>query len=81
MIKSPNDRPSAADLLTEPLISGYVKTIIQRSLESARTPEKMSSLINSLAALGDIIDEDTFGEYDEKSTLKGTPGSTLRSSS
>ena len=54
--------------------------IIQKSLECARTPDKMSALINSLASLGEIIDEDSFGEYDEKSTLKATPGSSARSS-
>jgi hypothetical protein len=54
--------------------------IIQKSLESARTPEKMASLIYSLASLGELIDEDSFGEYDDKSTLKATPGSSARSS-
>ena len=54
--------------------------IIHKSLECARTPDKMASLIYSLASLGELIDEDCFGEFDDKSTLKATPGSTTRSS-
>ena len=54
--------------------------IIQKSLECARTPDKMASLIYSLASLNDLIDEDSFGEYDDKSTLKATPSSSARNS-
>ena len=44
-----------------------------------KTPVKMAALINALASLEDIIEDDSFGEYDEKSTLKPTPRSSLRS--
>ena len=39
----------------------------------------MAALINALSCLDHIIEDDAFGEYDEKSTLKPTPRSSLRS--
>lgn len=39
----------------------------------------MAALINSLAALDDILDEEVFGEYDDKSTLKGSSRSSIKS--
>ena len=55
------------------------KNLINRVCESPKTPEKMAALINALSCLDHIIEDDAFGEYDEKSTLKPTPRSSLRS--
>ncbi|CAF0709863.1 unnamed protein product [Brachionus calyciflorus] len=77
--KSPSLRPGADELLCEPLVSNYVKNLIESSLNCSNTPDKMEALINSLAALNDILDDDVFGQFDDKSTLKGTTNSTLRS--
>lgn len=79
LTKIAKERPTAGELLCEPLISNYVKGIIEKSLDCARTSTKMAALINSLAPLSEIIDDDAFGEYDDKSTLRGTPKGTLRS--
>jgi hypothetical protein len=79
LTKSAKERPTAGELLCEPIIADYVKNIIQKSVECAKTPTKMSALINSLAPLSEIIDEEAFGEFEDKSTLRPTPKSTLRS--
>ena len=55
----------------------FLKNLIARSLDCAKAPEKMAALINSLSCLGEIIDDDAFGEYDDMSTLKGTPRGTF----
>jgi hypothetical protein len=78
--KTPSERPSASDILNEPLIGNHVKSLIHRVCETSNTAPKMAALINSLASLGDMIDEEAYyGEYDDRSTLKPTPRSSLRS--
>lgn len=77
--KSAADRPSAGELLCEPLIANYVKSIIEKSVQCSNTPTKMGALINALAPLSDIIDDQIFGDFDDKSTLRATPKSTMRS--
>jgi hypothetical protein len=53
--------------------------IIQRSVENAKSPKRMAALINSLASLNEIIDDEVFGEFDNLSTIKSTPRNSLRS--
>jgi hypothetical protein len=55
--------------------------IIEKAVSCAPSPNKMAALINSLAPLSEIIDDEAFGEFDDRSTLRGTPRSTLRSTS
>ena len=78
MIKIPKERPSAIELLNEPYISNYVSEFIQKSLENAKTGAKMVCLVNSMVYLNDDENEDNFGEYDDKSTLRPTPKSSIR---
>lgn len=52
---------------------------MQRAIDNAKSADKMASLIYSLAALGEVIDNDAFGEYDDRSTLRPTPKGSLRS--
>lgn len=47
--------------------------------ESHATSEKTASLINGLSSLDHILEDDFYGEYNEKSTLKPTPRNSLRS--
>jgi hypothetical protein len=44
----------------------------------AETPDHVASLINSIASLGEILNDESFGDYDERSTLKSTERSTDR---
>ena len=52
---------------------------IKKSLHNAKTPENVSSLINSLASLSEILNDESFGDYDEKSTIRSTPRNSMRS--
>ncbi|RNA00408.1 serine threonine- kinase Nek11 isoform X2 [Brachionus plicatilis] len=76
--KNPNDRPDAGLLLCEPLIADYAKKLIQMSLKCEETPENMQALLTSLAPINVFFEDDTFGDYDNKSTLKASSSSTLR---
>jgi hypothetical protein len=79
--KDAHERPSAKELLDEGYISGCIKEFIQKSMDSSHTPERVAALINAVAAIGEaVLDDELFGEFDDKSTLKSTPKSTLRSS-
>lgn len=78
--KDPHTRPSIRELLEEEYISDYVKQFIQKSLENSHTPERIAALINSVAAIGEGVLDDEFGEFDDKSTLRSQPKGTLLSS-
>lgn len=77
LIKEPLDRPTSKDLLYESYIADNVKATIKRSVENSHTPERIAALINSLAAIGEEVHDESFGEFDDKSTLRSTPKSTL----
>lgn len=58
------------------------KLTIKKSLQLAEKPDHVASLINSIAALGDILNDELFGYYDDKSTIRSTdrtPRSSIRS--
>jgi len=65
--KNPSDRPSAADLLSEPLILTQIKDTIKRTLINAEDSEKIYRLVNSLAELK--LNEDDFSDFENKGTI------------
>lgn len=52
---------------------------IKKSLHNAQTPDNVAALINSIASLSEILNEESFGDYDDKSTIRSTPRSSIRS--
>lgn len=58
----------------------YLQKLIQISLKCEETPEKMQALLTCLAPLNTFFEDETFGDYENMSTLKGTSSSTLKNS-
>jgi hypothetical protein len=53
--------------------------LIKKSLKNAQTPENISSLINSIAYISELVNDEVFGDYDDKSTIRSTPRGSIRS--
>ena len=57
----------------------FLQDFIRKSIDNSNTPERIASLINAVASIGEDVLDDEFGEFDDKSTLRSQPKSTLQS--
>lgn len=52
---------------------------MKKSLHNAQLPEHIASIINSLSYASEILNDESFGDFDEKSTIRSTPRNSMRS--
>lgn len=52
--------------------------MIENSLKSVETSENMQALLTALAPLADLLKDESFGDFENKSSLRGSSRSSTR---